>query len=129
MSLSPILAVADIDASIAFYTRALGFEHGFSMPDDTGSVSLASVRLGDAEIMLGLADAFVAPEYRNLRGIGVQVYIELPDDIDIEVLYQQALDNAVNITEPITERAWGDHAFTILDPDGYNLMFAQQPTP
>jgi uncharacterized glyoxalase superfamily protein PhnB len=125
--LSPILAVADIDASVAFYTRTLGFEHGFSMPDDDGKTSFASVSLGEAEILLGVLEGFVAPEDRHKRGIGFQIYINLPADMDIDALYAQAKEQGANITKEIATRDWGERAFTLLDPDGYNLMFAQQP--
>lgn len=30
--LSPILALVDVDASIAFYTQKLGFTHNWNMP-------------------------------------------------------------------------------------------------
>jgi PhnB protein len=125
--LTPILAVADIEASIAFYTRALGFEYGYSMADENGNTSLASVQLGDSEILFGVLETLVAPEFHGVRGIGVQIYIELPDDIDIDALYQQALAYGATITEEITDRAWGDRSFTLTDPDGYNLMLAQPP--
>ena len=124
--LSPILSVHDIDASIDFYVKALGFAHGWSMPGDDGKTGFASVKLGEAEILLGTID-FVAPEDRGRLGIGIQLYLEVPADKVIDTLYQSAVDAGANITRPIEDRDWGDRAFNVKDLDGYHLMLAQRP--
>lgn len=125
--LSPILAVTDVDASIAFYTQKLGFEHGWSMPPNTnGKTDFACVKLADAEVLLGVTEGFVQPADLDKRGTGVQIYIELPSEMDIDAIYSQAQTGGVNITRAIENRDWGERAFNFKDPDGYSFMLAKR---
>lgn len=125
--LSPILAVKDVDASIAFYTQKLGFEHGWSMPPGTdGKTDFACVRLAGSEVLLGITEGFVEPGDLDKRGTGVQIYIELPADFDIDGLYNRAQSNGVNITRTIEDRDWGERAFNCKDLDGYSYMLAKR---
>ena len=52
-SLVPALAVADVAASVQFYSEVLGFEVTFTFPGDDGKLVHASVRRGDSEFMFG----------------------------------------------------------------------------
>jgi uncharacterized glyoxalase superfamily protein PhnB len=124
--LSPILSCTDVDASIGYYTQKLGFEHAWSMPPNAaGKTEFACVKLGDAEILLGVVEGFVTPEDLNKRGIGVQLYIALPDSISIDALYERAHAAGANITHAIEDRDWGERSFNVRDGDGYSLMLAQ----
>jgi uncharacterized glyoxalase superfamily protein PhnB len=123
--LSPILACEDVDAAIAYYTEKLSFERGFAMPGEDGTTGFASVKLGDAEILLGVTKGFVAIEDRHKRGIGVQLYVEVPADQSIDMLYDHARGQGAIITRDLQDRDWGDRAFNVKDVDGYDLMFAQ----
>lgn len=127
--LSPILAVSDIDASVDFYVKALGFSHGWSMNGDDGRTNFASIRLGDAEILLGVTEGFVPAEDLNKRGIGVQLHVHVPPEMDIDALYASAQAVGAQIMRTIETRDWGERAFNLKDPDGYSLMLAQQVTP
>jgi uncharacterized glyoxalase superfamily protein PhnB len=122
--LSPILSVMDIDASIEAYTRQLGFTLAWRLTDDDDKATFAAVRLGEAEILLGTIE-FVAPEDRSRCGIGVQLYIELPADMDVDALFEQARDGGANIIRDLKDRDWGVRAFNVRDPDGYELMLAR----
>ena len=125
--LSPILSCVDVDTSIAYYTQKLGFEHAWSMPpNENGKTEFACVKLGDADILLGVVEGFVAPEDLDKRGIGLQIYIDLPATIDIDKLYVQAQSSGANITREIEDRNWGERTFNVKDADGYNLMLAQR---
>jgi len=125
--LSPILACEDVAKAIEYYTEKLGFELAWQMPpDDEGKVEFASVKLQDAEILPGVTEGFVEKEDLSKRGTGIQLYINLPSDLDIDELYNKAQSNGAIITREIETRAWGERAFNASDLDGYNLMFAQQ---
>lgn len=124
--LSPILACADVPKAIDYYTGRLGFECAWQMPpNDKGQTEFACVKLGDAEILLGVTEGFVQPEDLGKRGIGVQIYINLPDSVVIDSLYEKAKANGAQITREIETRPWGERAFNVRDLDGYNLMIAQ----
>ena len=122
--LSPILSVHGVAASIRFYVEALQFTHAWSMTDDDGAPNFASVKFGDAEIMLGTID-FVDEADRQRLGKGIQMHIALPQDYDIDGLYAQAQAKSGTITRPIEDREWGERAFAVKDPDGYHFMFAR----
>jgi uncharacterized glyoxalase superfamily protein PhnB len=126
--LSPILAVNDIDASIAFYRDVLGFTQNWKMQDDNQRTNFACVRMGDAEILLGVVEGFVDPADLAKRGIGVQLYVEVPENIAIDVLYERACQRPPTIVRHIENRNWGERAFVVRDLDGYQLMLAQRVT-
>jgi catechol 2,3-dioxygenase-like lactoylglutathione lyase family enzyme len=123
--LSPILACRDVDASIAFYTEKLGFEHAWSMPPGAnGKTDFACVRFAGAEILLGVIAGFVDQADVDKRGTGIQIYIEVPHDAGIEALYSTAKMGQVNITDAIRDRDWGERTFAFKDPDGYHYLMA-----
>lgn len=125
--LSPILAVKDVDSSITFYTQKLGFEHAWSMPPNAeGKTDFACVKLAGAEILLGVTEGFVPPDDMDKRGTGVQIYIELPPETDIDAIYNHAQLRGVNITRAIENRDWGERAFNFKDLDGYSFMLAKR---
>jgi uncharacterized glyoxalase superfamily protein PhnB len=124
--LSPILSVQDIEASIAFYTTKLGFEHAWSMPPGAdGKTDFACVRFAGAEVLLGTM-AFVATGDEDKRGTGIQLYFEVSPDMNISTIYQQARDSGVNITRELEDRDWGERTFNFKDLDGYRYMMAQR---
>ena len=125
--LSPILACSDVAAAIDYYTQKLGFELAWQMPpNDRGETEFACVKLGDAEILLGVTEGYVNAEDINKRGIGVQIYINLPDELNIDEVYAKAKASGASITKEIETRDWGERAFNTSDRDGYHLMIAQQ---
>ena len=55
--LTPCFTVKDVDASVAFYQKAFGFEKRFSMPGADGRTMHAEVAWHDGVIMLGPENA------------------------------------------------------------------------
>ena len=128
--LSPILACANVPKAIDYYTQKLGFELAWSMPpNDKGETEFACVKLADAEILLGVTEGFVEAADLDKRGIGIQIYINLPLSVSILSLYEVAKERGAIITRELETREWGERAFIVDDADGYELMFAQQPPP
>jgi uncharacterized glyoxalase superfamily protein PhnB len=124
--LSPILSVQDIEASIAFYTEKLSFEHSWSMPPgEDGKTDFACVRFAGADVLLGTME-FVAQGDESKRGTGIQLYLEVPIEINIDTIYQKAKSTGAIITREIEDRDWGERTFNFKDPDGYHYMMAQR---
>ncbi len=115
--ITPVLRVHDVDRSLAFYTRALGFEGQGGLPGEDGRTVLAEATLGDARIIISR---------RCDRLVGAcELYITLPDQMDLERFYHTLKQRAVCILEDLHDEVWGDRAFTVIDLDANKLIFAQ----
>lgn len=123
--ISPILSVADIEASIRFYTEKLGFTYEWSMTNENNKPTFSCVKLGDAEVMLGVLEGFVEEADRDRLGKGVQLFIRLPQEIDVDALYTQAKTSGATITRDIETRDWGERTFSVKDLDGYHFMISK----
>jgi uncharacterized glyoxalase superfamily protein PhnB len=117
--ISPILSVKDIDHSVAFYTKKLGFKHDFSMPGPDGVNTFAFVSLGPATF-IGLS----RDEQLAHRGEGVQFMIYLPEEQDIDQVYAEVKERGITPETEIKTQYWGDRTFSVRDPDNYLLTIA-----
>lgn len=122
--LTPNLFVADVSRSLAFYVDVLGFSPGMTVPDQAPFV-FASVTGGTVEIFFNdLAAA--AREYPALaaRGIGASATLF----IDVEGIegYYESLKDTVTVVVPLFTQWYGMKEFTVADPDGYVITFAEQ---
>lgn len=115
--ITPILRVQDVDRSLAFYTRALGFEGQGGLPGEDGRTVMAEARLGDARILIS----------RRCERLprAAELYITLPEEIDLERFYETLKSRAVCILDELHDELWGDCAFTVVDLDANKLIFAQ----
>ena len=116
--IAPVLAVDDVDVSLAFYTEKLGFKQDMVLPGSDGVNAFAGISLGQASFMLS----------RNAvenRGKGVVFMVYLADDIDIDTVYSDILSKGVAMEQEITTEYWGDRVFTVVDPDGYYVALAK----
>ena len=110
----PILAVKDVDASLAFYTEKLGFAKDMAMDNAEGKTAFAFVKLGNEVLGFDLADT-------DNVGRGVVFMLAVPEGADIDTVYQDVQAKGVTIEEPIKTEYWGDRVFSVKDPDGYYL--------
>lgn len=117
--ISPILSVADVPQSIVFYTEKLGFAHHFSLESSRGRVMFAYVCFGQSYVGLSRQPH----RLQTNRGLSLMVY--LPDNMSIRRYYEGLLQRDVPVVEPLKEQYWGDHTFSIADPDAYIITFAK----
>ena len=112
--LVPMLSVADVERSIAFY-RHLGFELGntFAPPDAT-KPSWAWLRSGDAQLMVAAASEPVVPEQH-----AVLFYVYTDDVAAARSALVEAGLSPGEITTPFYAPR-GE--FELVDPDGYIVM-------
>ena len=115
-SLVPLVHVADLAASIAFYGK-LGFSVGHSFtPPAAAEPAWAYLTAGGAELMLGKADEPVVPEQ---QAVLFYVYCE-----DVPAMHAQ-LTAAGLAPGPIATPFYNPKGeFRLLDPDGYVVMVA-----
>lgn len=115
----PILAVKDVDASIAFYKDVLGFNHDFSLPGPDNQTSFAGISLGKAAFGLS------AEPDAATGGAGVVFMVYVADDADLDAYYAEVQNKGAVIDQPIKDEYWGDRVFSLRDPTGYYLSFCK----
>jgi len=115
----PMLSVQDVDASLDYYVNKLGFEKQFVMAGPDGRNAMGWVKMGDAEFGLMLTDD------ASSKGNGVDLWINLPKEGNIDQLYVDVQRRGATIAETIKDQFWGDRSFTVHDPDGYVVTFGQ----
>lgn len=121
--IAPILAVNDVDRSIAFYTEKLAFRQDFCLAGPDGQSAFAFVSMGAQEhgVAIGLSRQADAP--KGAAGVVFMVYV--PPEMDLDEYYAAVRARGVAIEAEIATQYWGDRSFTVRDPDGYTLQLSK----
>lgn len=118
------LIVSDLEKSSKFYQQTLGFKHIFTMPGPDGTPALVHLRCTKyADLLISLpGDGKAVPEP---RGAGVSLSFQMLERFDgsVDALAEQARIRGANIVSGPLNRPWNVRELTILDPDGYRLIF------
>lgn len=114
---TPVLPVADVDTSAAFYRDQLGFRIDFlhGNPPFYGAVSRDGARLHLKLVHESVLDIDAA----RREGL-IRAYIDAPD---VRELYSEFQATGVEIAQKLTKQAWGGTDFIIRDPDGNGIAF------
>ena len=124
MPFFPTLIVRDLEASSKFYQETLGFKHIFSMPGPGGKPALVHLRwLKYADLLIALPrDGQAIPEP---RGAGISLSFQMLERFEgsVDMLAEQAKAKGANILSGPLDQPWNVRELTILDPDGYRLVF------
>lgn len=108
---TPILRVADFDASVAYYVGVLGFELAWR------DRRFGCVRRGDASLML----------CQGSQGCGgTWAYVEV-DDAD--ALHAELRARGARIRHPPQTFPWGSRELHVFDPDGHVLRLGAESRP
>jgi catechol 2,3-dioxygenase-like lactoylglutathione lyase family enzyme len=125
--LTPNLLVGDVERSLAFYTNVLGFERGFTVPEQSPFV-FGSVVSGTIEIFFNERDT-ATKEYPAFAGkpLGLTgtMFIELEGTGNLDRLHDR-LKTAVPVVMPLVTQWYGVKEFAVADPDGYVITFAER---
>lgn len=108
---TPILRVADLDASLAYYADRLGFALAWR---DGG---MASVHRGEAALMLCAGDQG-AP--------GTWLWLAASD---VDALWAEFAARGATLRHPPTNHPWGSRECQVSDPDGHVLRFGADLRP
>lgn len=112
------LFVADVERSVEFYQRVLGFA------TERTSAGYASLRRGDAIVGIGAASGLPAGHYFDAsalggrRGAGVEIVLEVGD---LEAAFEAAQAAGARVLSSPSMRPWGLRDFRLADPDGYYI--------
>ena len=128
-ALVPELDVADLEASLGFYVRTLGFSVRYRRPEDR----FAYLEREGAELMLeeaaGPGRRFRTAPLEHPYGRGVNLQIACSSVVRLHARVIAAGDEVVIALETRWYRAGavekGNRQFVVADPDGYLLRFYQ----
>jgi catechol 2,3-dioxygenase-like lactoylglutathione lyase family enzyme len=116
--IAPQLLVTDLQRSIDYYRRCLGFQHDFTYDGFYAGISRdgCSIHLKHGE---------TPPAERKHRGDNEHI------DAMIEVsnapaLFEELTARRAVITTPLENRPWACRDFYVEDPDGYLLCFFER---
>ena len=114
--MSPQLLVADIECSIGFYTKKLGFHVDFRYED-----FYAGVIKDGCSIHLKVSRSFVQKESkRSNEDLDIIFSVD-----DIEGLYQELSNKSVELTQSLRKMPYGKE-FYVADPDGHIIAFLEE---
>jgi uncharacterized glyoxalase superfamily protein PhnB/N-acetylglutamate synthase-like GNAT family acetyltransferase len=111
-SSTPIFAVRDILATIAYYRDVFGFQQQWLWEDPP---TFGCIELGKAQIFLSRD-----PDLAG-RVEGVSHFLEADD---VNTLHEIHRTNGAQIVEPLENKPWGIREYTVRDPNGYHLRFS-----
>jgi uncharacterized glyoxalase superfamily protein PhnB len=125
LGLTPNLVVADLPRSLVFYRDTLGFELVATQPD-TAPFVFAWLRQGPVNLFLNdaatsRADPKAGAHVKDGPG-GIALYVTMTD---IDAFHTRVRDT-VSIIDPLETKFYGMREFTITDPDGFVLTFAEE---
>ncbi len=118
------LLVSDLETSSKFYQETLGFKHIFTMSGPGGKPALVHLRWSKyADLLIALPrNDKAVPEP---RGAGVSLSFQMLERFDgsVNALADQAKAGGADIASGPLDQPWNVRELTILDPDGYQLVF------
>ena len=110
-----VLAVQNLEASIQFYTRQMGFKILFQFP---GWCYLSR----DAFVVM-LGECADEPPASALGDHSYMAYVLVED---IESLHQEYQEKKVKIRKRLRTEEWGMKEFAVQTPDGHRIMFGEE---
>jgi predicted enzyme related to lactoylglutathione lyase len=120
---SPVLLVADLDRSVAFFRDGLGFEcHVYGEPPN-----FATADRDEAVFLLALAaDADrIVPNWHIVDKMW-NAYVRVTD---VDALYAEIQERGTEIDYGLYDAPHGFREFGVTDPDGHDIAFGQRLEP
>jgi uncharacterized glyoxalase superfamily protein PhnB len=123
--LTPNLVVHNVEASLNFYRSVLGFQPGFTVPDQPPYI-FGSVTSGAVEIFFN-DHKTVAAEYPALGakpiGGSLTLFIEVEGIAEILAAVQKS---GAKITMPLKDQFYGMREFAFEAPEGWIVTIAER---
>jgi RimJ/RimL family protein N-acetyltransferase/catechol 2,3-dioxygenase-like lactoylglutathione lyase family enzyme len=113
----PVVTVADVDATIEWYSSRLGFAVDWSVGDPSLAASVSRGRWHERAIL-----RFVTGP-PGVAINGVSLVFNVPEELDR--LFDEYRAAGVEVVQEPIDRPWGMREFAIEDPNGLTLRFAR----
>jgi len=129
LGLTPILAVSDANAAMAFYTKAFGATElaRIAAPDAKRLLHLRLRVCGSILVLMDEIPELAASESRfhnpdRLDGTSVSLHLQVAD---AELVWRQALGAGALSIVPLAKQFWGELYGRLKDPFGHEWTIAQ----
>jgi predicted enzyme related to lactoylglutathione lyase len=113
------LTVSDLDASLYFYRDVMGFTV-HELWEHEGTPVGADLVAGTAHLLIG-QDDFAKGRDRE-KGIGFRLYFTTTQSVDD--VAQAVKERGGDLASEPEDMPWGGRAFSMVDPDGFNVTIA-----
>jgi len=129
-TIAPSIRVKDMQKSLDFYTKTLGFQTTDKLTRRDGRIAHASVGFDSPLIMLSPVEYVRTSQTKedlakNKLGVGVQFYIGMTASKKLDEFFTEVKAKGVTVINEPKNESWGDRVFTVKDPDGYALTFSE----
>ncbi len=118
--LTVALTANDVNRSIDFYTRGLGFHEDDRM-EENGNIQGAMLSAGNAQ--LGLSQDDFSKGRNRQKGVGFSIHVAT--DQDINALAKRAKDAGLKLDREPAPLPWGPIGFSVTDPDGLTVFISK----
>ena len=116
----PILSVASVPASLAYYQEVLGFSVDFAWSNATQFAGGAPPTF--AQVSRGAWELFLAEQGQG--GPGMWAHVDVDTRAQLEALYHEFQHSGARISEPPQDRPWGRREMRVQDLDGHTFRLA-----
>jgi PhnB protein len=115
-SITPQITCRDAAKAIEFYKNVFGAQELSRMPDPSGKIMHAELKIGDSRFMLNdeVPGMSVAPAPAAIHSHSLFVYTE-----DVDSLFNRAVKAGSRSDMPPSDMFWGDRYGTFTDPFGH----------
>jgi uncharacterized glyoxalase superfamily protein PhnB len=122
MAITPYLYYEDVERALTFLAKAFGLrKHGVHKRGPDGKINHATMKLGDALIMMGRP----AAGYRNPKRLGQATQSLYINVRGVDEHFQRARNAGAVILEEPTNTEYGHRRYGATDPEGHQWYFAQ----
>jgi PhnB protein len=116
-AVTPYLVIKDAAKAIDYYKKVFGATEVMRMPDPSGRIGHAELKIGDSHIML--ADEFPqmghqSPSVLGNSPVSMLLYVE-----DVDSTVERAVADGAQILKPVADQFYGDRSGFIRDPFGH----------
>ncbi|MGE0392853.1 MAG: VOC family protein [Vicinamibacterales bacterium] len=125
MTITPYLYYEDLDAAMAWLTKALGLKRvGPTQKGPDGKGSHGTMQIGEGLVMMGRPPA--DQKYRNPKRLGqaTQSLYVMVDSVDKH--HARAVKAGAVLLEAPADTPYGHRRYGLTDPEGHEWYFAQQ---
>ena len=121
-AVTPHIVVAGAAKAIDWYKKAFGATEEMRMPDPTGRIMHACIRIGGAAI-------FLVDEMPEWGSVGPQSLKSSPVTIhlmveNVDAVFDHAVKAGASVSMPVADQFWGDRYGVLRDPFGHSWSVA-----